>query len=89
MIPLAVDDRRVRIVMIKGDPWWVLADVARVLGYRDAEQAKRLVRAKHLHTCFSGTSAGVREVLIIVSARSYQSMAWATLSSRPPGVGGR
>lgn len=46
--------QQVRTVLIDGDPWFVLSDVAKILGYRDAEQASRLLRDSQLNTMPSG-----------------------------------
>jgi len=47
----------VRTVLIDGEPRFVLADVARILGYRDAEHAGRLVRDHQLNTLPQGIAA--------------------------------
>ena len=44
----------VRTVTIDGEPWFVLADVAKILGYRDAEHAGRLLRDHQLNTLPEG-----------------------------------
>lgn len=44
----------VRTVTVDGDPWFVLADVAKILGYRDAEHAGRLLRDSQLNTLPEG-----------------------------------
>lgn len=45
----------VRAVVIDGDPWFILADAAKILGYRDAEHAARLLRDHQLSTLPEGT----------------------------------
>lgn len=45
----------VRSLMIDGDPWFILTDAAKILGYRDAEQASRLLRHAQLSTIPDGT----------------------------------
>lgn len=47
----------VRTVTIDGEPWFVLADVAKILGYRDGEHAGRLVRAHQINTLSQGIAA--------------------------------
>lgn len=47
----------VRTVLIDGEPWFVLADVAKILGYRDAEHAGRLVRDAQINTLSQGIAA--------------------------------
>lgn len=56
----------VRIVIIDGEPWWALADVAKILSYRDATHAAREVRDRHkgyTPVCTPGGS----QVMAIVS----------------------
>lgn len=45
----------VRVVMIDGEPWFVMADIAKILGYRDAEKVKRLLRDTQYGTLPEGT----------------------------------
>jgi len=45
----------VRSIMIDDKPWFLLTDLARVLGYRDAEKAKRLLRDSQFSTLSQGT----------------------------------
>jgi anti-repressor protein len=60
--------------MIKGDPWWVLTDVARVLGYRDATAAGRILRDKHKGTHQTCTPGGEQEMLVVNEAGLYRLM---------------
>lgn len=55
---------QIRVVMIEGEPWFVLADLARILGYRDAANAARLLRSSELRTHSMSTNAGQRGVTI-------------------------
>lgn len=64
----------VRLVFIKGEPWWVLADVARVLGYRDATNAGRLLRDKHKGTHLVSTPGGDQPMTVINEAGLYRLM---------------
>lgn len=36
-------DNKVRVVVIEGEPWFVLTDVATILGYEQAQKAKRVL----------------------------------------------
>lgn len=63
-----------RMIIIKGEPWWVLADVARVLGYRDAEQASRLLREKHKGTTLNGTPGLQTGMLLVNEPGLYRLM---------------
>lgn len=66
IIRLHFEERRIRVVLRGGEPWWVLSDIAKALGYRDAEQAKRLLREKHIGTTPSGTP-GIPDGALIIS----------------------
>jgi prophage antirepressor-like protein len=59
-------DGLVRVVPGDGEPWFVAADVARVLGYRDAEKALRLVANDEKGTLEKGTF-GLNQDLSLVS----------------------
>jgi len=52
-----VTSQPVRTISIDGDPWFVLADVAKILGYRDAEHASRLLRDHQFNTLPQGIAA--------------------------------
>lgn len=45
----------IRYIVIEGIPQFVLSDLAKVLGYRDAEKATRLLRDSQLSTLSEGT----------------------------------
>lgn len=47
----------VRTVLIDGEPHFVLTDAAKILGYRDAEKAARLLRDSQLNTLPEGIAA--------------------------------
>ena len=40
----------VRVVLVDGEPWFVLTDIAKALGYRDAANARRLLRDGQTNT---------------------------------------
>lgn len=50
-----ITGQQVRTIRIDSEPRFVLTDVAKILGYRDAEHASRLVRAGQLGTLPEGT----------------------------------
>lgn len=74
LVALDFETRAVRMIVIKGEPWWVLTDVAFVLKYRDAEQAGRLLRAKHRTTTLSGTSELKAGTILVNEAGLYRLM---------------
>ena len=59
-------DGLVRVIARDGDSWFVAADVARLLGYRDAEKALRLVAIDEKDTLQKGT-LGLNQDLSLVS----------------------
>lgn len=55
-----------RVIVRDGEPWFIAADVARLLGYRDAEKALRLVAIDEKDTLQRGT-LGLNQDLSLVS----------------------
>lgn len=73
VVPFAFDDHQVRVIVdLEGNPWWVAADVAEVLGYRDAANAVRTLRDRQVRTQQMSTNAGARQVLIINEGGLYR-----------------
>lgn len=68
------DGEEIRMVHINGETWWVLADLARVLGYRDATAASHLLREKHKGTHFFGTPGGTHAVVTVSEPGLYRLM---------------
>lgn len=66
--------RPIRLVIIDAAPWWVLSDVAKVLGYRDARDASRLLRDKHKGTHQMRTPGGTQEFLVVSEPGLYRLM---------------
>lgn len=63
-----------------GEPRWVAADVAKILGYRDAERMTRNLRDRHRGTQNVGTPSGEQTMSVITEAGLYA----AVLKSRRP-----
>ena len=80
IVPLDFESHAVRMVVIKGEPWWELAGVARVLGYRDAANASRNLPSKTLHTHSMSTSVGSRDMALVNEPGLYRLI----LRSRKP-----
>lgn len=72
VMPLDFERFVVRILLIRGEPWWVLADVARVLGFRDAANAGRVLKDKHKGTHPVSTLGGTQETTIINESGLYR-----------------
>ena len=69
---LDFEGHAVRVVMIKDQPWWILSDVARVLGYRDAGNAGRPLREKEKGTHQMSTLGGDQSFVVISEAGLYR-----------------
>ena len=66
------EDAKLRVAMIDGDPWFVAADVAAMLGYRDAANAVRLLKDREKGTHRVSTVRGLQEVVIISEPGFYR-----------------
>lgn len=64
LIPFEYGDHQVRVFVIDGEPWFAVADVAQVLGYRDAHNAARVLRPSERRTHPVSTSAGSRDITV-------------------------
>lgn len=74
------EDNAVRVIDKDGDPWFVAADVARVLEYRDAEVACRALDDDEKGTLIVCTPGGQQEMLGINESGLYH----LVLVSRKP-----
>lgn len=73
--------REVRVIQgDDGEPRWVAADVAKVLGYRDATQVTRFVRDRHKGTEKLCTPGGDQRMTVLTEAGLYA----AIMKSRAP-----
>jgi prophage antirepressor-like protein len=66
------EDAQLRVAMIDGEPWFVAADVATMLGYRMASDATRILKATERGTHRVRTPSGLQEVNIISEAGFYR-----------------
>lgn len=58
-------EHQLRALMVDGQPWFVAADVARILGYRDAATACRSVRDRHRGTQPVRTPGGPQQMTVV------------------------
>lgn len=65
------EDKPLRVVMIDGEPWFVAADVAFLLGYRDASHAVRLLKSGEKRPHLVGTPGGGQQEMIIISEPGF------------------
>ena len=76
------DGREVRTVTIDGEPWFVAADVARILGYRMASDMTRRLDSEDRGTHSARTTSGDQEMTVISEAGLYV----AVIGSRVDGA---
>ena len=65
IVPFDFQGSLVRVVSREGEPWFVASDVARLLGYRDANKATRLLDDDERGTRIVGTPYGDQEMSVI------------------------
>ena len=71
ILPYDFEDNLVRVVLIAGDPWWVAADVAKVLGYRNAPDMVRNLDEDEKGTHIVRTLGGDQEMNVISEGGLY------------------
>jgi anti-repressor protein len=72
--PFDFDGMQVRVVMQDGDPWWVAADVACALGFRDAANGVRAARLRDRQQGYApvSTPGGTQRVLVVSESGVYR-----------------
>lgn len=65
------DTSPVRTITIDGEPWFIAADVAAVLGYRDAHNAARMLDDDERGTHLVSTPGGHQRVTVISESGLY------------------
>lgn len=71
LTPFHYGQHDVRAFLVDGDPWFVAADVARVLGYRDAEKLTRRLDPEDRGTRSVGTPGGEQQMTVISEPGLY------------------
>ncbi|PWJ22814.1 prophage antirepressor-like protein [Branchiibius hedensis] len=74
LIPFNYGDAQVRVVQIDGEPWFVASDVAKVLGYRDAEKMTRRLDDEDRGTRSVGTPGGEQNMTVISEPGLYSAV---------------
>lgn len=74
------DDWSLRTVTVDGEPWFVAADIARALGYRDAHNMVRRLDQDERGTRWLSTPGGEQQVTVVTEAGLYA----AILGSQVP-----
>jgi prophage antirepressor-like protein len=72
LFEFAATGQHIRTVLIDEQPWFVAADLAAVLGYRDAHNASRLLREAERTTHLMSTPSGQQECTIVSESGFYR-----------------
>lgn len=64
LVPFAYEGATVRSILIDGQPWFVVSDAAKILGYRDASNAARLLRPHQQGYSEVSTPSGTQRMLV-------------------------
>ena len=78
--PFNFNDSEIRLIVRAGEPWFITADVARVLGYRDANNAGRVLDDDEKDTHIVSTPGGDQKLTVINESGLYA----LVLRSRKP-----
>lgn len=78
--PFNFNNNEIRLIVREGDPWFVTSDVARVLGYRDASNAGRVLDDDEKGTHVVSTPGGDQKLTVINESGLYA----LVLRSRKP-----
>lgn len=66
------EDHKVRVILdSNGEPWFVAAEVANILGYRMASDATRVLEEDEVHTHIMRTNHGTRKFNIVNESGLY------------------
>lgn len=68
------DDRRITVVMLAGEPWFVAGEIAEVLGHRSTADVTLLLKDKHKGTHSVRTLGGLQTVSVISEPGFYQAV---------------
>lgn len=72
LIPFEYGGHQIRVFVIDGEPWFALADVAAVLGYRDTHNASRILREIEKGTHSVSTPGGDQQISIVSEPGLYR-----------------
>lgn len=71
LVPFNYGDAQVRVVTVDGEPWWVAADIARILGYASAKDFVRGLDADEKGGHIVPTPGGGQEMTVISESGLY------------------
>lgn len=90
VIPFAFDDHLIRVVMRDGDPWFVAADVCRVLDIKNNRDAvERLDDDDEKGVALTDTPGGKQELLIVSEGGLYTLVLRSRSATTPGSVAHR
>lgn len=84
LTPFHYGDEQVRTYEEDGEIWFIATDVARVLGYRDAEKMTRNLHAYEVGTHIVGTRAGSRSMSVINLGGLFHALNAARVEAAEP-----
>lgn len=84
LTPFHYGDEQVRTYEEGGEIWFIATDVARVLGYRDAEKMTRNLHAYEVGTHIVGTRAGSRSMSVINLGGLFHALNAARVEAAEP-----
>lgn len=84
LTPFHYGDEQVRTYEEDGEIWFIATDVARILGYRDAEKMTRNLHAYEVGTHIVGTRAGSRSVSVINLGGLFHALNAARVEAAEP-----
>ena len=80
LISFTFDTSKIRVLESESEPWWIAADLAELLGYRDAANLARTLDEDEKGTHIVRTPGGPQEMTIISESGLYH----AIFASRRP-----
>jgi prophage antirepressor-like protein len=72
IVPFAFNGAEVRTVLIDDKPWFIAADVAKILSYRDAANAVRTLRDRQKNSHPVSTPGGVQNLIVVSEPGLYR-----------------
>lgn len=72
LIELSFEGKDVRTISKEGETWWMLSDVAEILGYGHGPHAARIPKKDETHVHKVDTSSGPREGIFVNEPGLYR-----------------
>lgn len=86
-IEFAFDDKPVRVVLVDGEPWWVAADIAAALQYRETKDMTRILdddeADRHNVPVRSANGVGQSREMTIINESVFTPLSCAAARPRP------